>query len=66
VVITQNGKPAAVLLTPEEFDQLNEQARFVRVVQGGLKQADEGHLISDEDLEKDLDKELGLLPKRKK
>jgi prevent-host-death family protein len=66
VVITQNGKPTAVLLTPEEFDQLSEQARFVRAVQDGLEQAGAGQLISDEDLEKDLDKEFGPLPKRQK
>jgi prevent-host-death family protein len=66
VVITQNGKPAAVLLTPQEFDQLSEQARFVRSVQEGLIQADAGQLISDEDLEKDLDKQFGRLPKRRK
>lgn len=31
VVITQNGKPAAVMISPEEFDRFQDQAReFVR------------------------------------
>ena len=29
IVITLNGKPAAVLITPEEFDRLYERERFV-------------------------------------
>ena len=33
-VITQNGKPAAVLLTPAEFDRLNEHARFLEAIDG--------------------------------
>ncbi len=28
IVITLNGKPAAVLITPEEFDRLYERERF--------------------------------------
>jgi prevent-host-death family protein len=29
LVITQNGKAAAVLISPSDFDLLTEQARFV-------------------------------------
>ena len=32
IVITQNGKPAGVLLSPEEFDRLTERERFVAAV----------------------------------
>jgi prevent-host-death family protein len=55
IVITQNGTPAAVLLSPQEFDQLNEQARFISAVQEGLRDADEGRVISDAELGKLLD-----------
>ncbi len=32
LVITQNGKAAAVLISPSDFDLLTEQARFVEAV----------------------------------
>jgi antitoxin YefM len=36
LVITQNGKPAAVLLTPEEFDRLNQPYQFANEIDEGL------------------------------
>ena len=42
VVITQNGKPAAVLMTPEEFDELSENARFMRGINEGLADIEAG------------------------
>jgi prevent-host-death family protein len=56
LVITQNGRPAAVLLMPEEFDRLTERERFVRSVQAGLRDAEAGRTISDEELGRDLDR----------
>lgn len=44
LVITQNGKAAGVLLSPAEFDRLNERARFVAAVDEGLADADAGRL----------------------
>ena len=44
LVITQNGKAAGVLLSPAEFDRLNERARFVLAVEEGLADADAGRL----------------------
>jgi prevent-host-death family protein len=44
VVVTQNGKPAAVLLSPRAFDELSEQARFVSAVTEGLADADAGRV----------------------
>jgi len=35
VVITQNGKPAGVLLSPAEFDRLVERERFLTDVAAG-------------------------------
>jgi prevent-host-death family protein len=48
VVITQNGKPAAVLVTPEEYDRLNESCRFVAAVAEGLADVEVGRLVDDE------------------
>jgi prevent-host-death family protein len=44
LLITQNGKPAAVLLSPAEFDRIQEQesSRFVASVNRGLQDADAG------------------------
>ena len=44
LVVTQNGRPAGVLLSPEAFDQLTEQARFVSAVSEGLGDAEAGRV----------------------
>lgn len=54
LVITQNGKAAGVLISPSDFDLLTEQARFVDAVQRGLTDVQNGRVISDEDLDKEL------------
>ena len=48
VVITQNGRAAAVLLSPVEFDALTERARFLRAVADGMADAEDGRLIEHE------------------
>ena len=54
LVITQNGKAAAVLISPSVFDLLTEQARFVEAVQRGLEDVQNGRVLPDEDLGKEL------------
>ena len=61
IVITQNGKPAGVLITPAEFDRLEERQRFLSAVQQGLADSENERVLSDEEL--GLDKELGPLEK---
>jgi len=51
LIITQNGKPAAVVLSPAEFDRLNEQARFSAAVRQGLDDEQAGRLVEDEALD---------------
>lgn len=48
LLITQNGKPAGVLLSPAEFDRIQEQesSRFVTSVNRGLQDADSGKLLT--------------------
>jgi prevent-host-death family protein len=60
-VITQNGKPAAVLITPAEFDRLNEHARFLEAVDEGFSDSFRGRLIDDEELARELDEALGAV-----
>ena len=59
IVITLNGKPAAVLITPEEFDRLYERERFVEAVGKGLADAEAGRVVGDEALSDELDAEFG-------
>ena len=51
LVITQNGKAAAVLISPSDFDLLTEQARFADAVNRGLSDVEHGRILPDEDLE---------------
>jgi prevent-host-death family protein len=53
LVITQNGKAAAVLISPSDFDLLTEQVRFVDAVQRGLADVQNGRVLPDEDLDKE-------------
>jgi prevent-host-death family protein len=64
-VVTQNGKAAAVLLAPEEFDRLTNQARFIAAVQEGLDDHEAGRVVSHEELGRRLDARFGALPKKK-
>jgi prevent-host-death family protein len=59
VVITQNGRPAAVLITPEEFDRMHERESFLAAVREGLADADAGRLIEDDEMERILRSEFG-------
>lgn len=54
LVITQNGKAAAVLVSPSDFDLLTEQARFVDAANRGLSDVENGRVLPDEDLDKIL------------
>ena len=54
LVITQNGKASAVLISPIAFDLLTEQTRLVDAVQRGLLDAESGRMLADEDLDKEL------------
>ena len=59
IVVTQNGRPACVLLTPAEFDRMQEQARFLAKIQAGLADAEAGRSIDDETLSAQIEAEFG-------
>ena len=48
LMITQNGKPAGVLLSPAEYDRIQEQeaVQFMAAIHRGLKDADDGKLLT--------------------
>ena len=46
LIVTQNGKPAGVLLTPEEYDELAYQKVFLNSVGRGIADAESGKVYS--------------------
>jgi prevent-host-death family protein len=56
MVITQNGRPAAVLLSPSEFDRLLEKHRFLMSVASGLDDAESDRVMDTAELKKRLSK----------
>jgi prevent-host-death family protein len=59
LVVTQSGKPAAVILAPKEFDRLVNRARLVAAVDAGLADIEAGRVVSDRELSETLDAEFG-------
>ena len=59
VVVTQNGKPAGVLLSPQAFDELTEKARFIATVEEGLADAEAGRVHSHADVAKRMKSRFG-------
>ncbi len=58
IVITQHGKPAGVLIAPEEFDTLAEYARFMEAVRHGLNDSERGRFVDDAALDSDINHAL--------
>lgn len=56
VVITQRGRPAGVLVSPEDFDRFTERERFVEAVEQGLAESKAGLTISNEELTEHFDR----------
>lgn len=44
LVITQNGRPAAVLMSPSAFQELRERHEFVQAVAEGLADSEAGRV----------------------
>ncbi|MCK6681489.1 MAG: type II toxin-antitoxin system Phd/YefM family antitoxin [Thermoanaerobaculia bacterium] len=59
LVITQNGRPAAVLIHPEEFDRLAERSRFIARVEEGLADAENERVVKDANLREELKRLFG-------
>lgn len=52
MVITQNGRPAGVLVSPQEFDRIQERQRFLESIAAGLADAEAGRVIDTAALRK--------------
>ncbi len=59
VVVTLNGKPAGVLLSPRAFDELTEQAQFVAAIKAGLADADAGLVYSHAEVARRIKSRFG-------
>lgn len=56
LIITQNGKPAGVLISPAEFDELRQTKLFIESVSRGLADSDNGEVYSTSQLRAELKK----------
>ncbi len=56
LVITQNGKPAGVLISPQEFDKLRETNLFIDAILRGLSDSEQGNLFTTNQLNRQLEK----------
>ena len=54
VVITQNGRPAGVLISPSAFDRLQERQLFLESIAAGVADADAGRVMDAKELRRRL------------
>lgn len=54
LVITQNGRPAGVLISPSEYDDLVHKKLFLNSVNRGLSDIESGNVYSTKELKKEL------------
>lgn len=54
LIVTQNGRPAAVVISPEEFDNLQYNKMFVDSVTSGISDIESGNIYDTEQLHKEL------------
>jgi PHD/YefM family antitoxin component YafN of YafNO toxin-antitoxin module len=50
LIITQNGKPAGVLLSPEDYDELAYRKSFLDSVGRGISDAEKGRTYRTEEI----------------
>jgi prevent-host-death family protein len=65
LVVTLNGKPAAVVMSPREYDRLSYQSRFIDSVASGLADAQAGRTYDGEEAVAELLGELGVKKPRR-
>jgi prevent-host-death family protein len=54
MVITQNGRPAGVLVAPAEFDRMQELQRFLESIAAGLSDAEGGRVVDTAEIRRRL------------
>ena len=61
LVITQNGRPAGVLLSPVAFDELTERQQFLAAVQEGMADEQEGRAHTTEEVFDAVEKRIAAI-----
>ena len=56
LIITQNGKPAGVLISPSEFDELRNTKLFIASISRGLSDSESKEIYSTSQLKNELKK----------
>jgi antitoxin YefM len=56
LIITQNGKPAGVLLSPSEYDELVYKRAFLDSINRGIADVESGKVYNSEELKGELRK----------
>ena len=64
IIITQNGRPAGVLLSPSEYDNLTYKKQFIDSVSRGINDADAGNVLSKKQVQIELNKARSSRNKR--
>ena len=52
LVITQNGRPAGVLISPSEYDELMHKNLLINSVIRGLSDVESGNVLSTKEIKK--------------
>jgi prevent-host-death family protein len=66
VIVTLNGKAAAVLMSPGDYDRVSYHVRVANKIRRGLVDAAEGRSISDEELGRRVARRYGSESKVRK
>lgn len=61
IVVTDGGRPAAVLVTTEEFAAYREHRCFVDAVNEGLADVEAGRVLTTDEVEASLEAEFGSI-----
>jgi antitoxin YefM len=56
LIITQNGRPAGVLLSPSEYDELIHKKSFIDSIDRGLADIEAENIYSTIEVKKELNK----------
>ena len=56
LIITQNGKPAGVLISPSEYDDMRQARLFIDSISRGLSDSEKGEVFSASQLKSELHK----------
>lgn len=55
MVITQNGKPAGVLISPDDFDELFYQKSLIESIHRGISDIEKGNVLTTDELRAELE-----------